>query len=54
MRSGTAYHPTGNHNWVQSDKPSDLVAKTVWYMSETDQSKIRTERRYLADVEYSE
>lgn len=31
---------------------SDLVAETVWYMR--DQSKIRTERRYLADVEYSE
>ncbi len=50
MRSGAAYHPTGNHNWVQSDKTSGLVAETVRYMSETDQSKNRTERRYLADV----
>lgn len=52
MRSRAAYHPTGNHNWVQSDKTSDLVAETVWYMR--DPSKIRTERRYLTDVEYSE
>ena len=52
MRSRAAYHPTSNHNWVQSDKPSDLVAETVWYIR--DPSQIRTERRYLENAEYSE
>ena len=39
MRSGAAYHPTGSHNWVQSDKTSEnignirqsLADNGMWY-----------------------